>query len=374
MPSLRHKKWSSLPLPEFEAPRVLPSLEYLDTLSDNTGVIQHATLDVPNRSTGYCTDDVARALMVVYQKLAIDPRDKIARRLAPIYLAYLADAQLPDGRFHNFMSYDRQWLDCVGTHDSVGRALWALGYGMRYAPRPTWRRLCKRLFDKGRKALNWLQHARSQSYAMIGLAHAIAGNPSRSEMPIYKEDLRTLAEALKARYEQTQSPDWVWFENTMTYDNARLAEAMIRAGTALKNDEYLAIGLRTLAFYERITVENGVFVPIGNEGWYARGGQRPRYSQQPLEAVSLVDAALAAYEATGDAAFQATAQIGLEWYYGRNSRGIAMANDGGCLDGLNESSVNHNMGAESTLAFLSSAYTLATSSRVVHAIVGTLIT
>lgn len=353
---------------------MLPSLEYLDTLSDSTGVIQHATLDIPNRSTGYCTDDVARALIVVCQKLAIDPRDTIAKRLAPVYLAYLADAQLPDGRFHNFMSYDRQWLDCVGTHDSVGRALWALGFGMRFAPRGTWRRLCKRLFDKGRKALDWLQHPRSQSYAMIGLAHAIASDPPRGELPIYKEDLRTLAEALKTRYEQTQARDWVWFENTLTYDNARLPEAMLRAGTALQDDEYVAIGLRTFAFYEHVTVENGIFVPIGNEGWYARGGQRARYSQQPLEAVSLVDAALAAYEATGEAAFQATAQIGLEWYYGRNSRGIVMANDGGCLDGLNETSVNHNMGAESTLAFLSSAYTLATSLHVARTIVGTLFT
>ena len=321
------------------------------------GVIQHATEDIPNRATGYCTDDMARALIVVFAKLAIDRRDADAIRLAPIYLSFLHDAQLRDGRFHNFMGYDRQWLDSVGTHDSVGRALWALGYGMRYAPRATWRRLCKRFFNKGLNAVDWLHHSRAQAYAIIGLSHACHASVADVELPAYREDLRKLAGALKERFIETHGTRWEWFENILTYDNARLPEALLRAGTALQDDELTAIGLRSFAFYERVTVENGIFVPIGNEGWYPRGGRRARYSQQPLEAVSLVDAALAAYEATGDASFQATAQIGLEWYDGRNSRGIVMAHDGGCFDGLNESSVNLNMGAESTLAFLSAAYT-----------------
>ncbi len=320
------------------------------------GVIQHATEDIPNRATGYCTDDVARALIVVYQKIAIDSRDAQALRLAPIYLSFLHGAQLRAGRFHNFMGYDRQWLDDVGTHDSVGRALWALGYGMRHAPRATWRRLCKRLFNKGLSALDWLEYPRSQAYAIIGLSHACHATLADIELPTYCDALRKLANSMKACFLETHDTRWKWFENVMTYDSARFSEALLRAGDVLQDDELTAIGLRTFAFYARVTVENGVFVPIGNEGWYPRGGQRARYSQQPLEAVSLVDAALAAYDATGDAAFQATAQIGLEWYYGRNSRGIVMARGGGCLDGLNESSVNLNMGAESTLAFLSAAY------------------
>lgn len=349
------------------------------TLSDDVGVIQHATEDIPNRATGYCTDDVSRALIVIYQKLALEPRDRDALRLAPIYLAFLHNAQLPDGRFHNFMGYDRQWLDCVGTHDSVGRALWALGFGMRFAPRATWRRMCKRLFTKGLNSLDWLQYSRSQAYAIIGLSHACHSSEADVELPAYREAMRKLAQSLKGRYEATRGEDWDWFEDAMTYDNARLPEAMLRAGAALQDGELTAAGLSTLAFYERITVENGVFVPIGNEGWYERGGPRPIYSQQPLEAVSLVDAALAAYEVTGDATFQAMAQIGLEWYLGRNSRGIVMAREGGgCLDGLNENSVNLNMGAESTLAYLSAALRLAQDKLAVQqkgrAIIGALST
>ena len=349
---------------------IQPSLEHLITLSDDVGVIQHATEDIPNRATGYCTDDVARALIVVYQKLALDARDADALRLAPVYLAFLQDAQLPDGRFHNFMGYDRQWLDCVGTHDSVGRALWALGFGMRHAPRATWRRLCKRLFNKGLNAVDWLQYARSQSYAIIGLAHACHASIADIELPAYSDALRKLSGALQARFDATCTADWEWFEEIMTYDNARLPEAMVRAGAALGDEHLKATGLRSLRFYERVTIENGVFVPIGNEGWYRRGEPRARYSQQPLEAVSLVDAALAAHESTGDAEFRSVAQMGLDWYLGRNSRGIAMANGGGCLDGLNESSVNLNMGAESTLAYLSAAYSMAALIRPAKAVIG----
>jgi hypothetical protein len=322
-------------------------------------VIQHAVEDVPNRSTGYCTDDVARAYIVAVEKLEIDPHDAMAARMARIYLSFLHDAQLEDGRFHNFMGYDRAWLDAVGTHDSVGRALWSLGYGMRYAPRGSWRRVSKKLFGKGLQAVEWLQFPRAQAYTIIGLSHACDSSVADGENPQYRELLRKLAQQLKERYLEVCSADWHWFENVMTYDNARLPEALLRAGLTLGDDELVAIGLRTFDFYTKVTVEDGVFVPIGNEGWYHRGGPRPRYCQQPLEAVSLVDAALVAFDATGDPAHRTTAQVGLDWYHGRNTRGIVMARNGGCLDGLNETSVNMNMGAESTLAYLASAYALA---------------
>ncbi len=322
-------------------------------------MIQHAVEDIPNRSTGYCTDDVSRAFMVVLAKLDIDPADAMAQRMAAVYLAFLHDAQIDDGRFHNFMSYERTWLDAVGTHDSIGRALWSLGYGMRFAQRGAWRRVSKKLFDKGLQSLDWLQWPRAQAYAAIGLSHACESSVADGQIPQYRALLRTLADQLKERYLEAHAADWQWFENLMTYDNARLPEAVMRAGMTLRDDELVAIGLRTFEFYTSVTIENGVYVPIGNEGWYHRGGTRPRYCQQPLEAVSLIDAALVAFEATGDPAFNATAQIGLDWYHGRNSRGIVMARNGGCLDGLNESSVNMNMGAESTLAYLAGAYALA---------------
>jgi hypothetical protein len=338
----------------------VPTLEHLIALSDDTGIIQHAVEDIPNRSTGYCIDDVSRAFIVVLQKLDLDPHNVAAKRMASTYLSFMHDAQVDDGRFHNFMSHDRQWLDEVGTHDSVGRTLWALGYGMRFAPRDTWRNVSKRLLDRGVRALEWLSYDRSQAYAMLGLAHAIdAPGVNEADVARYKRGLRQLADALKGSFLENRAGDWEWFEPMMTYDNARLPEALLRAGLTLRDDELVAIGLKTFAFYERTTVEHGIYVPIGNNGWYPRGGPRARYAQQPLEAVALVDAALAAHDATGDPMHRAAAEVGLEWFYGRNSRGIVMARGGGCLDGLGEHGVNANMGAESTLAYLSAAYSLA---------------
>jgi hypothetical protein len=332
----------------------LPPLDHLVVLSDDTGVIQHATESVPDRPTGYCTDDISRAFMVVLARLRLAPRDDVAMRLASTYLAFLQGAQLPDGRFHNFMSYERTWLDEVGTQDSCGRAMWALGYGMRYAPTEPWRRVCRTLFEHGLRALDTFEYLHPRAYTMLGLAHS--GLATRETQ--YAAAMRFLGDALVDAYETQRGDDWAWFSDEMTYDNARLPEALIRAGFTLGDKRYLDAGLVTLSFYERVTLETGMFVPIGNEGWYKRGENRAIYAQQPLEAYALIDAELAAYDATGDAGHLANAELGLAWYYGKNTRGETMANGGGCYDGLDEHAVNHNMGAESTLALLAGAYAL----------------
>jgi hypothetical protein len=333
---------------------LLPSLEHLVVLSDDTGVIQHATETVPERPTGYCTDDVARAFMVVLARLRLSPRDDVALRLASTYLSFLQSAQLKDGRFHNFMSYERAWLDDVGTQDSCGRAMWALGYGIRYAPTQPWRRVCRGLFERGLAAVDSFEYVHPRAYTMLGLAHASAAVRDAS----YAAALRYLGDSLLASYETERSGDWPWFAQTMTYDNARMSEALIRAGSVLPDARYAEVGFTTLAFCERVTIENGIFVPIGNHGWYERGGRRAVYAQQPLEACALIDAELAAFDAAGDAQHLANAEVGLAWYYGKNTRGETMAHGGGCYDGLEENAVNRNMGAESTLALLAGAYAI----------------
>jgi hypothetical protein len=331
-----------------------PSLEHVATLSDDAGIIQHAVETVPDRDTGYCTDDVARGFMVALMRLRVAPRDDLARRLAGTYLAFLEQAQLPDGRFNNFMSYQRAWLDDVGTQDSCGRAMWALGFGARYAPADAWRRVCRSLLDAALSSIDWFEYLRPRAYALLGLAHAY---PTLHE-PRYTTAFRHLADALATAYDQHHRDDWSWFEETMTYDNARLPEALLRAGQAFSEARYGDRGLISLAFYEQVTIRDGIFVPIGNEGWYPRGGARAIYSQQPLEAYAMVDAELAAFDATGDAGHVAHAQTALAWYYGKNTRGAVMAHGGGCFDGIDENDVNRNMGAESTLALLAAAYAM----------------
>ena len=322
------------------------------TLTDDVGIIQHAQESVPDRSTGYCTDDVARGLIVALMRLQHVPDDPEALRLASTYLAFLYDARLADGRFHNFMSYGRAWLDEVGTHDSCGRAIWSLGYAVRFAPRESWRRLSAQLLDAALHASEWLEFPRAQAYAIIGLSHALRADAT----PVRTKALRSLASSLVVRFENERDDNWEWFEQTMTYDNARLPEALLRAGGALDDPRQLEIGRSTLQFLERTVFQDGIFVPIGNDGWYRRGGPRARFAQQPLEASAMLDAELAAFDAFADPAHRAAANVALAWYNGKNLLGAVMAHGGGCYDGLEADGPNRNMGAESTLAHLAAAY------------------
>lgn len=333
---------------------LLPTLEHVAALSDDTGIIQHAVESVPNRETGYCTDDVSRAFIVTLMRLRLFARDETAARLASTYLAFLHAAQLGDGRFHNFMSYERDWLDEVGTQDSFGRAMWSLGYGIRYAPNQAWRRVCRGLFDRGLRAIEGLEYLHPRAYTVLGLAHARESLPDAQ----YSAALRFLCDPLAAAFAEHSSGDWKWFSRAMTYDCARLPEALIRAGALLGDATYTTAGFEALDFYENVTLLDGTFVPVGNRGWYPHGGTRAVYAQQPLEACALIDAELAAYDTGGGERRLAAAEIGLAWYYGKNSRSETMAHGGGCYDGLEEDGVNRNMGAESTLALLAGAYAM----------------
>jgi hypothetical protein len=337
---------------------LLPSLAHLIALSDDTGIVQHATYDIPNRATGYCTDDVARAFMVALAATRFDASREAGTRLARIYLAFLADAQLPDGRFHNFMSFARDWLDDVGTDDSIGRAIWSLGFGIRFAPHAGWRAICRQLLAAAIPNVAGLRFIRSRAYAALGLAYARSAPGPRDAR--LDGALAAIGDDLARRHAATAGPGWNWFENEMTYDNARLPEALLRIGMVLDDSALIELGKRTLDFYSDVVVERGSFVPIGNDGWYVRGGTRSRYAQQPLEAAALVDAGLAAAQATRDERYHDLAQLGLDWFYGRNSGGAMLVFGGGCRDGLELSGGNENMGAESTLAYLASAFALAT--------------
>jgi hypothetical protein len=349
--------------------RPLPTLDHLATMTDDVGMVQHAARDVPNRSTGYCVDDVARAFIVAVRATEHERERDRALGLSQTYLSFLHHAQREDGSFHNFMSYERQWLDEVGTPDSIGRAIWALGFGMRYAPSENGRRLCGEMLDRALPHVPDLAYTRAYAYAGLGLAHAVVARGG-IDRGIARALVGIVAE-LTANFHEHSGPQWEWFEPFMTYDNARLCEVLLRAGTVLDDPEVVRLGMRTLRFYESVVIENGMFVPIGNAGWYPRGGHRARYGQQPLEAGSMVDVELFA-ESVDDALklpgvrHMHLAEVALDWFHGRNTRNIDMVIGGGCRDGLEELGLNVNMGAESTLAYLSSAYTLAERPRAVR--------
>ena len=325
-------------------------------MTDDVGVLQHATFDVPNRSCGYCTDDVGRALIVACDAAA-QPGDRVAGRLVTTYLSYLHDAQLPDGWFHNFMGYDRGWQDAVGAPDAVGRAIWGLGYAEAYAPRVSWKTLAGQMRRRALDAIPRMEYVRSYAYASLGLAHALASRPD--DELVVRALLDDALGKIAAAYDAVRTDGWAWCEPALTYDNARLPEALLRGGTLLGNPRYRDIGLAMLDFYCGAVIEDDTFVPVGSAGWYPRGGVKSRSGQQPLEAAAMVDASLVAFDLTGDERWQRIAEIAHAWYFGNNTHHATLVAHGGCCDGIDDGGVNPNMGAESTLCYLMSASALA---------------
>jgi len=336
------------------------NLAHLRALTDDTGIIQHATADIPNRASGYCTDDAARALMVAVDAARAPDPEPDAARLISVYLSFLHDAQLADGWFHNFLGYDRTWQDRRGSEDAVGRAIWGLGYTLRYAPRPSWRSVARELLSRALPHVRSFEHQHARAYATLGLVHAASAEPAWFGL---RHELEAAVAPLVAGYLRHAAPDWRWCAPLMTYDNGRLCEALLRAGALLENSDVVRYGREMLDFAAAVTIEDGIFVPIGNAGWYPRGGTRARFGQQPLEAAAMVAAARVAYARTGEAGYQALALTAHAWFTGRNVHGAVLVRDGGCVDGLDLHGPSRNMGAESTIAALLARSALASDAR-----------
>ena len=342
-------------------PRVpWPVLDHLVTLTDDVGVLQHATYDVPNRSCGYCLDDVGRALVVASIAAGQRGTEEVAARLMRTYLAYCQDAQLPDGWFHNFMGYDRRWQDDRTGGDAFARALWGIGYAECNAPRESWREIAAMIRRRAMPHVTALDHLRPRAYAILGLVHSLDAAPS--DAAAITATIDAAASFIADAYDAHKGPGWVWCEDVLTYDNARLPEALLRAGHAVGSRRFLDAGYAMLEFLVDQTVENGVFAPVGNQGWYPRGGVKAQHGQQPLEAAAMVDAALVALDLSGDERWRRVAETAHAWFSGRNTHGADLVRNGGCCDGIDETGANPNMGAESTVAYLMSAIALASRS------------
>jgi hypothetical protein len=314
----------------------------LQRLSDCFGVVQHANFAIPDYRTGYTTDDNARALVVTakYHRLH---GGTVSRELAARYLAFLLFAQREDGRFHNLVAHDRRFLDEFGTEDCFGRAIWALAHLLCSPPQPGLVGPAERM----------LHRARGKAFCLTALywwSRARPGDRQRA-----RELSAPLAQYLVDRYREHSQPDWDWFLPELTYANAKLPEALFRAYQVTEEEELLAIARRTIEFLYERTIEENTLALVGNRGWYRYGQEAvPVYDQQPLDAAAMVQASLAAFDATGEVTYLRRAWVCLEWFYGRNlkSESLVDPETGGCFDGLTEQGVNLNRGAESTVSLL----------------------
>jgi len=329
---------------------------HLLTMTDDTGMLQHAIFSVPNTGEGYTTDDNARALILstLLDKKVGDERRREYLCLSRRYLAFLWLAFHSDtGRFRNFLGYDRKWLEDVGSEDSHGRALWALGSVLGHSGNAGLRGAAGRLFQAAVPAVSTFSSPRAWAFSILGLQAYLDWFPGDRAM----QNLRNmLANRLLDIYERSHSENWLWFEKSLAYSNARLPQALILAGGRSNNQRMMAAGIESLEWLVAAQhcdcTEH--FVPIGSNGSFAEGEEKARFDQQPVEACATIAACLEAYRLNHEERWHAEAHLVFQWFLGKNDLQVPLydATTGGCRDGLHPDRVNENQGAESTLSFL----------------------
>ncbi|MGC2108178.1 MAG: glycosyltransferase family 4 protein [Candidatus Korobacteraceae bacterium] len=330
-------------------------LNHLTRMTDDTGMLQHAVFAIPNRHEGYATDDNARALIVAILVEQIGANgEPEAKALASRYLAFLWLAfNTANGRFRNFLSYERQWQEPQGSEDSHGRALWSLGIAINQTVDEGLRGLAGRLFELAVPAALDFSSPRAWAFSLFGIQEYLDRFPGDRTAQRQRD---VLAGKLLKIYQVTRTPGWNWFEDSLAYSNARLSQALLLAGSRTSNEEWLTAGLESLEWLgkQQCCTMNGHFVPIGSQGFYTKSAAKARFDQQPLEASATVSACLQAYCATGEERWRTQAWAAFNWFLGDNDLKTALydASTGGCRDGLHPDRVNENQGAESTLSFL----------------------
>ncbi len=338
--------------------RQLPALNtnHLFTMTDDTGMLQHAIFSVPNTCEGYTTDDNARALIVstLLSESVGFPHGEDHLNLSRRYLAFLWLAFHSDiGRFRNFLGYDRKWLEDVGSEDSHGRALWALGSVLGHSQNAGLRGAAGRLFEAAAPAVLKFSSPRAWAFSVLGLQAYLDWFPGDRAIQITRN---RLANRLLDIYEHSRSGAWHWFEKSLAYSNARLPQALILAGGRSKNRRMIAAGIESLEWLvaAQHCGDLEIFVPIGSSGCFSEGGEKPRFDQQPVEACATISACLEAYRLTQNQNWTDEAHCVFRWFLGKNDLQASLydATTGGCKDGLHPDRVNENQGAESTLSFL----------------------
>ncbi len=341
----------------FELPEI--KIDHLKAITDDTGILQHANYTIPDRTHGYCTDDNARAMLVAAMGQKYLPTNGFGLDfLSGHYLGFLLYAfNDANGRFRNFMTYSRKWIEEVGSEDAHGRALWCIGKSVAFLDNPGHLAMCTTLFNKALSAVEGFYSPRGIAFSLVGI-HAYLSKFSGDS------DSRRIREVLAGRlfdqFKNNATEEWPWLENSLNYANGKLPHALLMSGQWLQRGDMIDMGLKSLKWLLSIQTEKGHFVPVGNKGWYKREGVKARFDQQPVESNAMIEACVQAFNITGDKTWIESAVMCFNWFLGNNDLNMALydAKTGGCRDGLMADGVNQNEGAESTLAWLLSLMTL----------------
>ncbi len=340
--------WKQKMLPVLTLPEI--KLDHLMSLSDDVGLLQHACFGIPDRENGYSADDVGRglaAIMTCYNQ----QKDEQIIPLIRTYLSFLHHSQTETGHFHNFMSYDRRFRDQQGSEDTLGRVLWGLGTVVRWGPKEQMRALAQNVMAKAAPRILELEAPRAKAYAIMGMYHLLQKFEGASQ---FKRLVILLANDLVSLYKEHKSADWQWFEDVMTYGNAKIPEALLRAYQVTQSEEYRDVALESLDFLTKEQWNGVYFELVGNEGWYPKGGERALFGQQPVDAGYLVEAYVAASEVTDTHKYMELARFAFDWFLGRNRLNAALYDfaDGSVADGIDSNGISANQGAESVVCYL----------------------
>jgi glycosyltransferase involved in cell wall biosynthesis len=331
---------------------ILPpfSLTHINRMTDDTGIIQHAKFGIPNLKEGYCLDDNSRALLMVlmaYRQM----KNMRALELSPIYLSYIHYMQNPNGTFRNFMSFSRNFLDEVGSEDSFGRTIWALGYLLGNAPNDAYYQTGKLVFFNASPNFEKLKSIRSIANTMIGISYYLKSNPSDDAMI---ERLRNLAQVLLKHYAENETDDWKWFESLLAYDNGIMPLALLHSAEILNDDKITKTAFSSMDFLTKHTLKDDYLSIIGNEKWYKKEEERSVFAQQPIDAMAMVLMYHQAFHVTKDREYLNKLYTSFLWFLGENDLRMSLYDfeTQGCCDGFECYGVNRNQGAESSLAYL----------------------
>ena len=338
------------------------TLKHVQAMTDDTGMLQHAIFSIPRYDDGYCLDDNARALLLMALLEDAGSDDlAVVRAFGLRYLAFVSHAfDRATGRFRNFLSYARHWLEPCGSEDSHGRALWALGAIIGRAGDPGRQSLAGDLFHAALPAVSGFTSPRAWAYALLGIDEYLRAFQGDSTAEARREEL---AGRLFGLFERTSRPDWPWFEDSVTYCNGRLSQALIVSGDRMHRPEMVEAGMRSLDWLLSVqSSPDRQFAAIGSSGFYERGAVPATFDQQPVEACAMVSACLDAYRVHGDRRWLSQARWAFNWFLGENhlQHWLFDPSTGGCRDGLHADRPNQNQGAEATLSFLLALHELRT--------------
>lgn len=328
------------------------NLNHLLTLTDDTGILQHATFTIPERNHGYCLDDNSRGLIFSILAQNLLPDTKTAFDLQKRYLSFISHAyNSQTTSFRNFMSYNRVWLEEQGSQDSQGRALWALGVCCALSRESGCVALATNLFHKGLTVASRLHHPRAISFSLVGIHAYLARFSGDTKV---KRVRLELAQKLSSAFSNSTSENWPWFNDILTYANAKIPQALLLCGQWLAKDDMLQKGFSLLDWLIQLQVTDNRFSPIGNDGWYLKDRSVPKFDQQPIEAQAMIETCLLASKMTENSNYYEMAKKTFNWFLGENDLGMPLYDysNGGCRDGLTPDGPNLNEGAESTLAWL----------------------